>query len=153
MSKRIASEAGINEDPANKSEDFSIVSPAKKSRKCYTIEYKMKLLKEVKDSNISAVARKYKIDRTVISRWKLNSEKLEESLESSNHKHEHKNAFRVEGGGRKPLSIDMEEEIFTWIMYRRFNQWVVTWESIKAQALVIARSMNINEFNASQVLL
>ena len=115
MSKRIASEAGINEDPANKSEDFSIVSPAKKSRKCYTIEYKMKLLKEVKDSNISAVARKYKIDRTVISRWKLNSEKLEESLESSHHKHEHKNAFRVEGGGRKPLSIDMEEEIFIWI--------------------------------------
>ena len=45
MSKRIASEAGINEDPAKKSEDFSIVSPAKKSRKCYTIEYKMKLLK------------------------------------------------------------------------------------------------------------
>ena len=42
MSKRIALEAKINEDPA------------KKSRKCYTIEYKMKLLKEVKDSNISA---------------------------------------------------------------------------------------------------
>ena len=42
MSKRIASE--INEDPA------------KKSQKCYSIEYKLKLLKEVKDSNISAVA-------------------------------------------------------------------------------------------------
>ena len=42
MSKRIASEASteINEDPA------------KKSRKCYTIEHKLKLLKKAKDSNI-----------------------------------------------------------------------------------------------------
>ena len=42
MSKRNASEesAEINEDPA------------KKSRKFYTIEYKLKLLKDVKDSNI-----------------------------------------------------------------------------------------------------
>ena len=143
MSKRNASEESteINEDPA------------KKSRKCYSIEYKLRLLNEVKDSNISAVARKYKIDRTVISRWKLNSEKLEESLENSNHKHEHKNVFKIEGAGRRPLSVEMEDEIFTWIMYRRFNQWLVTWESIKAQALVIARSLNINEFNASQVQL
>ena len=79
-----------------------------------------------------------------------NKAKLEETQQGSNLKHDNKSLFQIEGGGQKTLSVDMEDEIFTWILYRRFNNWVVTWDSIKKQALIVAKSMNLNNFKASQ---
>ena len=98
----------------------------------------------------ATLGRKYNIDRSVVSRWKKAKVQLEETQQASSLKHGNKSLFRIEGGGQKPLSVDMEEEIFTWILYRRFNNWVVTWDSIKNQALIVALSMNLNDFKASQ---
>ena len=70
---------------------------------CYTLLYKCAH---------ATLARKCNIELSAVSRWKRDKSKLEETIEASNLKHDKKSIFCIEGRGQKPLSVGMED--FIW---------------------------------------
>ena len=76
--KRSAEESLLNEGfcedfstPTKKQRigDQSLELSASKKKKAYTIEFKLEIIEEANKSSISAIAKKYSIDRKCIRRW------------------------------------------------------------------------------------
>ena len=77
-------------------------TPAKKKRS-FTTAIKLQIIKLGKATTISNAAKQYSVDRQVISRWC----KKEGELEESGGKRR-----RLPGGGRKPLSEELEDQLY-----------------------------------------
>ena len=106
------------------------VTPAKKScRQSYTMDFKMRVLNDAKTSqNIRATAKSYGLDHTMVVRWKQAFEKQSKNQDQNQLK------FRMSGAGRPVLDTEMEDNLFSWICFRRENQWRVTRDMIQAKA-------------------
>ena len=109
------------------------VTPAKKScRQSYTMDFKMRVLNDAKTSqNIRATAKSYGLDHTMVVRWKQAFEKQSKNQDQNQLK------FRMSGAGRPVLDTEMEDNLFSWICFRRENQWRVTRNMIQAKASFI----------------
>ena len=70
-------------------------------------------------------------------------------VKKSNEIRSRPNGSRSKGGGRKPLSTELEELLFEYIFQRRMAKERVTKKSIKNKALELARDLNITNFIAS----
>ena len=111
-------------------------NPSKKVRKAYTLEFKRNVIDEVKSSNnLRATASRYGLDHTVVLRWRKAFEK-----QSSNSNQNQNTKFRMSGAGRPVLDTEMEDNLFSWICYRRENQWRVTRSMIQTKAKELSNS-------------
>ncbi len=95
--------------------------PSKKKR-CFSTQTKLEVIEAVRVSTVSEVGRQYGIDRAVIRRWC----QKEGDLQGTGTKRK-----RLEGGGRKPLSSELEERLQDWIKQQRGLKLAVTRKSIK----------------------
>ena len=57
----------------------SLVSDGKKSRKGYSVEYKLNLISEMEKYGAPHVSREYNVDKSMLSRWKAQKSKFLET--------------------------------------------------------------------------
>ena len=93
--------------------------PTKRARKSFEPAFKLKVIKEARKS-------------LVVRRWIDKEKALENSSKSPK-------PSKSLGSGRKPLNLDLEDELFCYIISRRAQNWRVTRSGIKRQALDVAQ--------------
>ena len=93
----------------------------------YKISFKLQVIEYAENHSIPAAAQKYKADHHSIRDWKKKKNMLQESSTSKNSK----KRIPLEGGGRKPLSNEMEETLLEWIMERRLKMLRVSRKIIR----------------------
>ena len=108
--------------------------------KRFTNSFKLSVLKETESLSVREVGRKYNINEATIRGWKKNKDKLEGI-----------GGMRLPGGGRKPISQEMEDSLYEWILSRRSRNLRVTVKSICDHALVLFNQLgNKAKFVASR---
>ena len=75
-------------------------------RRAYTIEYKVEAVKFAKIHTNRETRRKYKINESVVRKWKQQKAELQELCELS---FASRKKLRFEGGGRKPSLSTIED--------------------------------------------
>ena len=94
-------------------------------------------------------ARHFEIDRRMVARWVV---KRKEIYAQTTKKHGKENK-RLPGGGRKPLSSDVESLVLKWVLDRRLQGLRVSWTLIRKKALILFKEMgdtSESEFSASK---
>lgn len=119
-------------------EEENVSIPAKKIRS-FSIETKLEIVQFALTSNISKAAREYGVHRQNISKWCKQQEELEQ--QSSKRR-------KLSGGGRKPLSSELETRLFEWVNDQRAQKLCVTRHGIQVQARLISVELKLDGFNA-----
>ena len=92
---------------------YIIIISFKMFRKSYTIEYKQKIIEDIKTSSIEQVCQKYSLDPKMVRRWKTN-EFIQTAAKSETSRK------RSYGAGRKILKMKFliglwKKEIRNWL--------------------------------------
>ena len=82
-------------------------TPRSKVKKVYSVEFKLECVAHAESTSKCAAARQFNVDRRRVQDWCSQKEKLKELL--SNQKKQ------AQGGGRRPIDIDVEKQLATWI--------------------------------------
>ena len=90
--------------------------------KTHSPNFKKEVLEQCNNMSTRKLAELYSINESTIRHWKKKALEPEKS--------------RKEGSGRKPLSVDMEERLFSWITEMRERNLRVTVQSTCIQAKV-----------------
>lgn len=114
--------------------------PSKKSRRSFTIDYKMRLVREAKATSVPKVARANDLDESMLRKW-VQQEKT--MIESSKDKLGKK---RLGTPGRTPMNRGLEEELYRWIVFMFANNNRVTRKVIQEKARDLFKDY---DFNAS----
>ena len=93
--------------------------------KSYTMSFKQTVAKFAKENSINSASMKFKVDRKRIREWINNLEKI--STKKSTRK-------RLDGGGRKPMIVEIEENLLEWIYERRSKMLHVSRKMIRIKA-------------------
>ena len=107
--------------------------------KTHSPNFKKEILEQCNNLSTRKVAELYSINESTIRHWKKKALEPEKS--------------RKEGSGRKPLSVDMEERLFSWITEMRERNLRVTVQSACIQAKVFYKEINpdsSDEFQGSK---
>ena len=96
--------------------------------KSYTMSFKQTVAKFAKENSINSASVKFKVDRKRIREWINNLEKI--STKKSIRK-------RLDGGGRKPMIVEIEENLLEWIYERRSKMLHVSRKMIRTKAKAI----------------
>lgn len=82
-------------------------SHAGKKVNLYSTKCKLEAIKFAEESkSISSAAKKFNVDRKRIHEWQSAKAKLEAA---------DKRRKRLEGGGRKPFNVGLEDELLEWV--------------------------------------
>ena len=99
----------------------------------YTISFKLEVVEFAENKSITAAALKYKVDRHSIRDWKKKKNELQELSKSVSNK----KRKRLQGGGTKTLSEEMEERILEWIVERRSKMLRGSRKLTRKKAIVV----------------
>ena len=101
-------------------------TPSPKRRKSYSLAFKLKILKEVKENcnNCALVARRNQVDESMIRRWKRETDKITSAALVS------KKTQKI-GCGRKPMDEELEDEVFTYVASQRAQNLEVSRKKIQ----------------------
>ena len=113
-----------------------------KERKSDRIQLVLKLevIEFAENRSITAAAQKYNVDRHSVRDWKKKKNELQELSRSVNIK----KRIRLGGGGRKPLSEEMEVTLLEWIIERRSKMLCVSRKIIRKKAVIIYGDLKRN---------
>ena len=111
-------------------------------RKSFDLTYKLNAVASAEKKSKEAAAREFGVDAKRIREWCSQKEKLVAMKKKGKSKRR-----RLDGGGRKALDEDMEEDLFSWIVELRGRNLRVSRKMIRAEAL--SRSANA-DFRASR---
>ena len=114
----------------------------KRKNKSYSIDFKRRAVEMAKSSAISETGRKLGVDRERVSQWSKQQRELQIQDHSTMRK-------RLDGGGRKPLSEELEHDLFEWIKECRAQKWVVTRKRIQLKAREMSEARGDLELVAS----
>ena len=104
-------------------------SHAGKKVSSYSTEYKLEAIKFAEESkSISRAAKKFNVDHKRICEWQSTKAKL---LAVDNKRK------RLEGGGRKPFDVGLEDELLEWVHEQRSSGLCVSRKMISHKALAI----------------
>ena len=98
---------------SNTTDDTTTVSNQKRRNKSYSVSYKLDVTRFAKANSIRLAARKYQIDLKRVREWRQKESDLKEMAVGS------KDVKRGKGGGRKPCSVELEEDVLSWIRSMR----------------------------------
>ena len=127
----------INSD--SEEELIAQVEPTKK-RRSFNLSTKNEIIKLAERTNNSEAARQYGIVPSMVSRWRSSGWRME------NEAGKRKRKF---GGGRKPLSEELDERVNNWGYEQRKLKVPVTRKSVMIQARMIAAELELEGFEAS----
>ena len=82
-----------------------------KTRKSYDASYKLKAVERAENSSKEVAAREFGVDAKRIRVWCSQKDKLKATK-----KEKKATRKRLDGAGRKPNDVEMEEELFEWIV-------------------------------------
>ena len=100
----------------------------------YTVDFKLDIVKYAKENNSNqAAAAKFQVDRLSFR----DRRRKKSSLESLKSAQGCKKRIRLEGGGRKALSEDMEARVLEYILDRQLRGLQVSRKLIMKKAMVI----------------
>ena len=99
----------------------------------YTISFKLEVVEFAENRSITAAAQKSNVYRHSVRDWKKKKNELQELSSLVNIK----KRIRLGGGGRKPLSEEMEETLLEWIIERRSKMLRVSRKIIRKKAVII----------------
>lgn len=109
-----------------------------KSRKSYSLTFKLEVIRYADAHSLSSAARKYKIDRKMIREWNKNREDITtQALRKTRRR-----VRRIRASKWPNLENDLHE----WIMQLRLEGRCVTGNMVKQQALEMSGNL---EFSAS----
>ena len=111
-------------------------------RKSFDLTYKLNTVASAEKKSKEAAARQFGVDAKRIREWCSQKEKLVATKKKGKSKRR-----RLDGGGRKALDEDMEEDLFSWIVELRGRNLRVSRKMIRAE--VLSRSANA-DFRASR---
>ena len=104
-------------------------SHAGKKVSSYSTEYKVEAIKFAEENkSISSAAKKFNVDRKRIREWQSAKAKLQ----AADNKRK-----RLEGGGRKPFDVGLEDELLEWVHERRSSGLRVSRAMISHKARAI----------------
>ena len=104
-------------------------SHAGKKVSSYPTEYKLEAIKFAEESkSISRAAKKFNVDRKRIREWQSAKAKLQAAVNKRK---------RLEGGGRKPFDVGLEDELLEWVHERRSSGLRVSRKMISPKARAI----------------
>ena len=112
-----------------------------KKRKSYDASYKLKAVERVENSSKEAAAREFGVDAKRIRVWCSQKEKLKATKDKK------ATRKRLDGAGRKPNDVEMEEELFEWIVDLRSRHLRVSRRMIQMQAKTLSTD---DSFKASR---
>ena len=104
-----------------------------KKRKSYDASYKLKAVERAENSSKEASAREFGVDAKRIRVWCSQKDKLKATK-----KEKKATRKRLDGAGRKPNDVEMEEELFEWIVDLRSRHLCVSRRMIQMQAKTLS---------------
>ena len=113
-----------------------------RKRQSYDTSFKLKAVERAEKSSKEAAAREFKVDAKRIHVWCTQKEQL---LKMKNERKSKRR--RLDGAGRKPNDVEMEEELFEWIVELRSRHLRVSRRMIQLQAKTLSSDEN---FKASR---
>ena len=103
---------------------------SKSMRKSYSASYKLKAVERAENSSKEEAAREFWVDAKRIRVWCSQKDQLK-ALKKATRK-------RLDGAGRKPDDVKMEEELFEWIVDLRSRHLRVSRRMIRMQAKTLS---------------
>ena len=85
-----------------------------RKRKNYDVFFKLKAIEQSEQSSKEAAAREFGVDAKRICVWYSQKDQL-----AAMKKKKKSTRKRLDGAGRKPDNVEMEEELFEWIVELR----------------------------------
>lgn len=98
-------------------------------KRSYDVDFKLSAVNFAKDSSVEAAARHYGVDPKRIREWRTQKDRLESLQTEKRAKRK-----RLDGGGSKKVSKELEERVFAWIMQQSNNSVHVSRNMIRAKA-------------------
>ena len=89
-----------------------------------------------------AAALKYKVDRHSIRDWKKKKNESQELSKSVSNK----KTKRLQGGGTKTMSEEMEERVLEWIVERRSKMLRLSRKLIRKKAIIVYGELNPDRY-------
>ena len=93
--------------------------------KAYTMSFKQTAVKFARENSINSAALKFNVDRKRVREWISNIDEI--SAKKSTRK-------RLDGGGRKPVIVEIEEKLLEWIHEKRSKMLHVSRKMIQIKA-------------------
>ena len=115
----------------------------KKAKKSYSLDFKLKAIALARETNFTKAAKQLNIERQMLSQWSRTEERLRELKEAGVKRR------RLPGGGRKPLSADLEDQLLAWLNERKAAGEVSFRAQIVERARALAEELGVTKFNAS----
>ena len=115
----------------------------KKAKRSYSLDFKLQAIALARQTNFTKAAKQLNIERQTLSQWSRTEERLRELNEAGMKRR------RLPGGGRKPLSADLEEQLLAWLNERKAAGEVSFRAQIVERARALAGELGIAKFNAS----
>ena len=113
-----------------------------KKRKSYDASYKLKAVERAETPSKEAAARQFRVDSKRIRVWCSQKDQLKALKEEKKSTRK-----RLDGAGRKPNDVQMEEELFEWIVDLHSCHLHVSRQTIRMQAKTLSTD---DDFKASR---
>lgn len=111
------------------------------ARKNIKIAEKLRIIQQAKNgASLNSLEKSSGFQRCQIRQWLKNEDKLLQLQKSKS---------RINGGGRKNLFPELENQTMEWFRKQRDRKLVVTYASFRKQAQLIAKSLNIDQLKFS----
>ena len=94
-------------------------------RRSFSMVFKADAAKYAKENSINAAALKFKVDRKRVREWISQIDRIKEKSSKRQ---------RLDGGGRKVMNEDIEEQLLNWVLERRSRMLHVSRKMIKMKA-------------------
>ena len=115
----------------------------------YTASFKLKVILHAEEFSKSSAARHFGIDRRMVVRWVIKRKEIQ--AQTTQKKGNDKK--RLPGGGRKPLSSELESLVLEWVLDRRLQGLRVSRTLIRKKAAILFKEIedtSESEFPASK---
>ena len=117
-----------------------------RTREAYDVKFKMEVIAVAENCSNREAGRQFKIDESMVRRWRQNKSKLELAYHQPGLASKKKKL----GVGRKPWLSTIEDDLMEKIVHEREQQHHVPYKLIQVWAQQMAHDNGITEFRASR---
>nr|CRZ23539.1 Bm6553 [Brugia malayi] len=112
----------------NKCGTESMIAQKGRKLKQYVLEEKLDIIDYAKIIGNRAAGREFNVAESSIREWRKNEQRLRSMFETTPER------SRLDGGGRRPVSEDLEKSLLHYVTARSDNGVALTWHDIKEKA-------------------
>ncbi|OZC12223.1 CENP-B DNA-binding domain protein, partial [Onchocerca flexuosa] len=106
----------------------SVVAQKGRKLKQYVLEEKLDIIDYAKIIGNRAAGREFNVAESSIREWRKNEQRLRSMFETTPER------SRLDGGGRRPVSEDLEKSLLQYVTSKSDSETALTWHDIKEKA-------------------